>query len=444
MVSTVSVHPYIERLLTSRLDAFRDDDSDDEPSYKRGGGIPLRPIKPLPKGSFARMAHPRDPEPIPLRFFTRSGPAVVEPYKSILSEATLLKRTAERACRWKGCDSIMASEALLQEHVAFRDHLSHGAFQEAGVSIWVARESRKTDILAQHYGETILWRCHWRGCEGPCFSSKRDLWQHTSARHISRTLSCPYPDCDLSSPTVSHLSRHVMKQHDDDPSHPIPMANLSEHLPPPYPVPLDQPLPEIARTDELILPVVPGSSYVTQFRRDWARDRVANNCFAGPDPVMHVEHPPHILEKVEETPEPGEISDDEEETEDEEIFDADEVVAQRLLDRASGVVRRITPVVLLKRRRRPPSYIKEPEVILIDDADVVGGGENPMAREDTDKAKTQEEALAALASAGFVLPAEEDQENLEAEDEDDDAAAAALLREINAVLMEPEEPAVSS
>ena len=110
-------------------DAFRDDDSDDDDEpIKRSSYLPLRPMKPLPRNSIARSARPRDPEPRTARFLLRPGPELIEPFKSILSEETLLKRAHETPCGWKGCDSVLASETLLEKHVESRDHLKQGHF----------------------------------------------------------------------------------------------------------------------------------------------------------------------------------------------------------------------------------------------------------------------------------------------------------------------------
>ncbi|ORY20712.1 hypothetical protein BCR39DRAFT_554918 [Naematelia encephala] len=260
-------------------DKFRDDDSDSEDlSRRRKAYVSLRPIKQLPRSSVARFARPRDPEPVPLRFLARPGPSILEPFKSILSESSLLNRCTEHRCGWKGCDAVLGSEVLLQRHVNARNHAALGSFA-AGIR-----------------GTETLWRCRWKGCEEPCFSTIDDLKQHITARHISRTLICPYPDCGLTSPNVSHLSRHVMKQHDED--QPLPDSSLHTHLPPPFPIPLDQPLPEAARTDLLACPIILGTAYSSAYRREWVRHKVQTHCLAGDDPVVHVEHPPHMLEHI--------------------------------------------------------------------------------------------------------------------------------------------------
>jgi hypothetical protein len=91
--------------------------------------------------------------------------------------------------------------------------------------------------------------------------------------------------------------QHVTKQH-DDPYLPRPLADLSQHLPPSIPIP-SQPIPEIAHTDELTTLTVLGTSHRSTFHQEKARHKVQTGCFAGEDPVIHVEHPPHILEVLE-------------------------------------------------------------------------------------------------------------------------------------------------
>jgi hypothetical protein len=95
--------------------------------------IPLRPSQPLPRSATARTARPRDPEPLPLRFITRPGPGLLEPFRSFLTEKCLLRRAVEHRCGWKGCDAVLASEDILRSHVQVRNHAGQGKFM-AGVS----------------------------------------------------------------------------------------------------------------------------------------------------------------------------------------------------------------------------------------------------------------------------------------------------------------------
>lgn len=83
--------------------------------------------------SKAYNARPIQPEPLPLRFLIRAGPGIIEPWKSILDENTLLLRAAEHECGWKGCDAVLGSEDLLKRHVEIRRHAAQGQFR-GGVS----------------------------------------------------------------------------------------------------------------------------------------------------------------------------------------------------------------------------------------------------------------------------------------------------------------------
>jgi hypothetical protein len=59
-----------------------------------------------------------------------------ERYQSVLAEETILKRSCERECGWKGCDATLASEWHLARHVAFRQHAAQGVFK-AGVRLLI-------------------------------------------------------------------------------------------------------------------------------------------------------------------------------------------------------------------------------------------------------------------------------------------------------------------
>jgi hypothetical protein len=114
-------------------DPFRDDDSEDESRTKRYGHSGLRPKVALPRGSHARTAKPQAPETIVSRFVTRGVETELEErYRDILSESTILKRTSEQECGWKGCDAVLASEWHLKRHVELRRHAAQGIFK-AGV-----------------------------------------------------------------------------------------------------------------------------------------------------------------------------------------------------------------------------------------------------------------------------------------------------------------------
>jgi hypothetical protein len=90
----------------------------------------------------------------------------------------------------------------------------------------------------------------------------------------------------------------------------------------------DRPFPTAARSDERTTPRVPGSSYSSAFRLEWVKQKVANNSFAGENPVIHFEHPPYILELLKDVSEPMSISTSMEREE----FGGEE----RLLDRVLG------------------------------------------------------------------------------------------------------------
>jgi hypothetical protein len=124
-----------------------------------------------------------------------------------------------------------------------------------------------------------------------------------------------------------------MKQHDALDDFPLPLADLSNLLPATLPL---RPLPLIARTDELTTPLIYGTTHRSAFRRQTVKDKVQSSCFAGPDPVMHVEHPPHMLERVD-----GSV-----------LPSGDGMVGERLMDKV--VKRKFRPVVELpgKGQRR--------------------------------------------------------------------------------------------
>ncbi|EIW68743.1 hypothetical protein TREMEDRAFT_63204 [Tremella mesenterica DSM 1558] len=216
VVMTISRRRRARLIQAGRYDPFRDDDSDSEGIIHRGH---LRPKIPLPKTDASRWARPRSPEPIPKRFVHRPGPNLLEPYRSLLTEDTLPRRAIAHECGWKGCDAVLASEWHLQRHVDLRQHALQGRF------------------AAGTYGEEILWKCHWQGCEAPasapCFPSLSALRQHITAKHIAKALMCPYPDCGLVSPNISHLTRHVIKTHDLPDDEPVPLATAA--IPPKIP-----------------------------------------------------------------------------------------------------------------------------------------------------------------------------------------------------------------
>ncbi|WWC59236.1 uncharacterized protein I303_101786 [Kwoniella dejecticola CBS 10117] len=283
-----------ELISRGHYNPFRDDDSEDETLLlQRRAHAGLRPVKlTVQRGS--RTVRPSSPEPIPLRFVTRPGPALLEPFASILSEQSILNRSKEYPCLWKGCDSVLASERRLQLHVKARAHARQGQEQVSTERwSWNTRRTTEREIVLGKW----FYRCHWKGCDEPCFTSEKDLEQHLTARHVSRVLRCPFQDCELTSLNFSHLSRHVTKTHDSPSDKPAPLADLSVHLVP-SPPPAEA-IPETARTDELITPPVVGSVHKSAFYAAKIREKVASHCFAGEDPIIHPQHPPHILQTIE-------------------------------------------------------------------------------------------------------------------------------------------------
>lgn len=138
---------------------FRDDGSDDESKTKRNGQSGLRPKVPVPRGSHARTARPQAPEIIVSRFVTRGIETELEErYRDVLCESTILKRTSEQECGWKGCDAVLASEWQLQRHVESRRHAAQGIFK-AGVRLvcyligdMLMSDLRRDDTLSMPLG----------------------------------------------------------------------------------------------------------------------------------------------------------------------------------------------------------------------------------------------------------------------------------------------------
>ncbi|WVR04457.1 hypothetical protein IAU60_001460 [Kwoniella sp. DSM 27419] len=284
--------------------AFRDDDSEEEVIrlYRRHGT--LRPTKVM-TASGVRSSRPSEPEALPARFMIRPGPALSEPFAAILTEDSLLNRAIERECGWKGCDAVLGSEELLRRHVEVRQHALQGKEQvQTSRFVWGKLETSRTEPVPDQW----MYRCFWAGCEEPCFRSEADLKQHMRARHIARVVYCPYQDCGLSSPTIYHLTRHVMKAHDSPTDRPCPLATVLIAAPRTK-GPL-RALPEMARTDELTTSRVLGSQHRTPFHIERVKLKVAAYCFAGDNPVIHVQHPPHMLQVIDSTLSDSEVDSD--------------------------------------------------------------------------------------------------------------------------------------
>ncbi|KAL7424384.1 hypothetical protein Q5752_000066 [Cryptotrichosporon argae] len=228
-----------------------------------------------------RVAKAREPEAVPDRFFKRAGPGLTEPFRSILSEESLLRRAISRLCEWDDCDSDLASEWHLAKHIEKREHALAGRF------------------LGGHRGHLVLFRCLWEDCSSAtCFDSAADLKQHITAKHVSKSLVCPFKDCGLTSPSLSHLSRHVFRHH--APNEPLrPLADLSERVPPAGNLAALPPLPHFAHADELTLSVAVGSAPRTARRRENIRARIQRDCVGGEDKEMHVVHHVPMVEHVE-------------------------------------------------------------------------------------------------------------------------------------------------
>ncbi|WOO84989.1 uncharacterized protein LOC62_06G008495 [Vanrija pseudolonga] len=265
-------------------DRFRDDDDTPNQYHQKrglraaaafGSSVMLRPAKGRLHGEIPRQARVREPEALPERFVHRPGPGLLEPWASVVNEESLLNRVNEYPCGWKGCDALLASEALLKKHVAFRAHAAQGAF------------------VAGLYGEHTVYRCHWRGCTGPCFDEIWKLVQHMDAVHIGPKLLCPYEGCDLRSPSLHHLQRHVLKQHDlpDDYAHPLANRPFREDFDDDE---LAQ-LPDTAYTHELTTQPISGS-WFKEPKQELLRKKVHAKCYAPEDPDIFHNHPPLMLD----------------------------------------------------------------------------------------------------------------------------------------------------
>ncbi|OCF39944.1 hypothetical protein I317_06256 [Kwoniella heveanensis CBS 569] len=386
----------------------RDDESDTDQLHQHMSHAVLRTMKTASQRN-ARLNRPASPEPVPVRFFARPGLALLEPFATVLSEQSLLNRAIERSCQWKGCDATLGSEELLKRHVIVREHAKRGreeADSEVGSARWV-------------------YRCHWSGCEEPCFKSEVDLTQHLTARHISRVLYCPYQGCGLTSPNSSHLTRHVTKMHDLPSDRPVPLADLTVRLSPSESDPLP-PLPETARTDELTISIVLGSSHRSAYHIERIRQKVATHCFAGPNPIIHVEHPPHMLERIDDSDESLLDSDEEDETEEEEE-------EELLVDRTGWRKGRRYEVVveIPSRGRRPIRQLSVSahrdmgdavgSVPSIDDDDEMDNRDDTHHDNYDDDLQSEAEAEAEIATipgAGEYADADVDDNNGNDEDED--------------------------
>ena len=163
--------------------------------------------------------------------------------------------------------------------------------------------------------------------------------------------------------------QHAVRHHDSPDDRPVPFADLSEYIPPP---PLPNPpqeLPESARTDILTTPLVDGSTFKSFSRQEWCKLKVLNGSYAPDEPVLHIEHPPHILRPL------GENDAGDDESEAETVFTdlvGGVVTEERLLDESLGrPKRRLIPVVDVRVGKR--SKVGGAEDIVHDE--VQSGGE---------------------------------------------------------------------
>ena len=108
---------------------------------------------------------------------------------------------------------------------------------------------------------------------------------------------------------------------------------------------------------------MPGSIYTSSTRQEWCKLKVLNGCYAPDEPVLHIEHPPHILQPL------GEGDD---ESESGSVFtnlEGGAVTEERLLDESLGrPKRRLVPVVDLTVKKR--SKVGTAGDIVPDDVDV--------------------------------------------------------------------------
>lgn len=219
------------------------------------------------------------PEEMPERFVARAGPALLEPYASVLTQDRLLHTLGSYVCGWKGCGAVLASEARLARHVAKRAHAAQGA---------VSAESG------------TVYRCFWGECGGPCFERVEELMQHLSAKHVAGRLRCPFLECDMASPTLAHLQRHAVRQHAPD----APLRPRADAPTPPALPPLP-PLPATAHADELCTHRVEGRQHHSAYRQEQVRARIQRLCFGGPEPDTAVGGVT-MMEQLAMTPQPAE------------------------------------------------------------------------------------------------------------------------------------------
>jgi hypothetical protein len=171
---------------------------------------------------------------------------------------------------------------------------------------------------------------------------------------------------------------------------------------------------------------VPGSIYSSSTRQEWCKLKVLNGCYAPDEPVLHIEHPPHILQPL------GEGGDD--------ISEAGSVFTnlkggiiteERLLDESLGrPKRRLVPVVDLRVRKK--SKVGTADDIVHDDVDV---DDTPLVQDLGNDIESQVQ-VADAADQPEPVQDEEEQSN-SPKRQDNDTAPALLAEETHMDLGEP-------
>jgi hypothetical protein len=171
---------------------------------------------------------------------------------------------------------------------------------------------------------------------------------------------------------------------------------------------------------------VPGSIYSSSTRQEWCKLKVLNGCYAPDEPVLHIEHPPHILQPL------GEGGDD--------VSEAGSVFTnlaggiiteERLLDESLGrPKRRLVPVVDLRVKKR--SKVGTADDIVHDDVD---GDDTHLVQDFVNDIESQVE-VADAADQPEPVQDEEEQSNT-SKTPDNDLAPALLAEETQMDLGEP-------
>jgi len=136
--------------------------------------------------------------------------------------------------------------------------------------------------------------------------------------------------------------------------------------------------------------------YKSQFRQGWAKMRVANNCFGGENPVMHVEHPPHMLSAAGQQLEDDALAAEAEEERRNNLYDADERAERVLLDKAQGRSRRWEVVLSIPKRRKEDARLENQARVIDVTADRDSLGPDP--EDDVATEDLEQEANAGLAN----------------------------------------------